>query len=322
MESIADLEFEIDNIFIEIGSLSPVDKLTIITLLEEKILNLKRNELPVLISDKDRAVASSTNAPNIKEEPSVSAGNNHDEVENGNIDEDLANYHENREIKDIIFKAIKRKKEINSKTFECELCSFTFLHIKSLKKHIENPESCQKSSQTHQCPKCNNKSVSRKALMRHMVKHTDKYKCETCNHAFSRSEYLEDHKKNPLNCKKYLNEAEKEKNTFSNKSNNTIIKDEVNATVVDSQIPKVHQCPQCNFKTDTSSRQLKRHMIIHSEKYKCDTCNHSYQDLRGLQLHQKNPLKCQRYLGLEEEEGGAAILTNNLDSGLKKRKVG
>ena len=322
MESIADLEFEIDNIFIEIGSLSPVDKLTIITLLEEKILNLKRNELPVLISDKDRAVASSTNAPNIKEEPSVSAGNNHDEVENGNIDEDLANYHENREIKDIIFKAIKRKKEINSKTFECELCSFTFLHIKSLKKHIENPESCQKSSQTHQCPKCNNKSVSRKALMRHMIKHTDKYKCETCNHAFSRSEYLEDHKKNPLNCKKYLNEAEKEKNTFSNKSNNTIIKDEVNATVVDSQIPKVHQCPQCNFKTDTSSRQLKRHMIIHSEKYKCDTCNHSYQDLRGLQLHQKNPLKCQRYLGLEEEEGGAAILTNNLDSGLKKRKVG
>ena len=322
MESIADLEFEIDNIFIEIGSLSPVDKLTIITLLEEKILNLKRNELPVLISDKDRAVASSTNAPNIKEEPSVSAGNNHDEVENGNIDEDLANYHENREIKDIIFKAIKRKKEINSKTFECELCSFTFLHIKSLKKHIENPESCQKSSQTHQCPKCNNKSVSGKALMRHMIKHTDKYKCETCNHAFSRSEYLEDHKKNPLNCKKYLNEAEKEKNTFSNKSNNTIIKDEVNATVVDSQIPKVHQCPQCNFKTDTSSRQLKRHMIIHSEKYKCDTCNHSYQDLRGLQLHQKNPLKCQRYLGLEEEEGGAAILTNNLDSGLKKRKVG
>ena len=322
MESIADLEFEIDNIFIEIGSLSPVDKLTIITLLEEKILNLKRNELPVLISDKDRAVASSTNAPNIEEEPSVSAGNNHDEVENGNIDEDLANYHENREIKDIIFKAIKRKKEINSKTFECELCSFTFLHIKSLKKHIENPESCQKSSQTHQCPKCNNKSVSRKALMRHMIKHTDKYKCETCNHAFSRSEYLEDHKKNPLNCKKYLNEAEKEKNTFSNKSNNTIIKDEVNATVVDSQIPKVHQCPQCNFKTDTSSRQLKRHMIIHSEKYKCDTCNHSYQDLRGLQLHQKNPLKCQRYLGLEEEEGGAAILTNNLDSGLKKRKVG
>ena len=322
MESIADLEFEIDNIFIEIGSLSPVDKLTIITLLEEKILNLKRNELPVLISDKDRAVASSTNAPNIKEEPSVSAGNNHDEVENGNIDEDLANYHENREIKDIIFKAIKRKKEINSKTFECELCSFTFLHIKSLKKHIENPESCQKSSQTHQCPKCNNKSVSRKALMRHMIKHTDKYKCETCNHAFSRSEYLEDHKKNPLNCKKYLNEAEKEKNTFSNKSNNTKIKDEVNATDVGSQIPKVHQCPQCNFKTDTSSRQLKRHMIIHSEKYKCDTCNHSYQDLRGLQLHQKNPLKCQRYLGLEEEEGGAAILTNNLDSGLKKRKVG
>ena len=322
MESIADLEFEIDNIFIEIGSLSPVDKLTIITLLEEKILNLKRNELPVLISDKDRAVASSTtNALNIKEEPSVSAGNNHDEVENGNID--LAKSHENREIKDIIFRAIKRKKEINSEKFECEVCRFSFRHIKSLKKHIENPESHQKSSQTHQCPKCNNKCVSRQALMRHMIKHTDKYKCETCNHAFSRSEYLEDHKKNPLNCKKYLNEAEKENNTLSNKSNNlnAIIKDEVNSSV-DSQIPKVHQCPQCNFKTDTSSRQLKRHMIIHSEKYKCDTCNHSYQDLRGLQLHQKNPLKCQRYLGFEEEEGGAAILTNNLDSGLKKRKVG
>ena len=103
MESIADLEFEIDNIFIEIGSLSPVDKLTIITLLEEKILNLKRNELPVLISDQERTVASSTNAPNIKEEPKVSAGNNHDEVGNGNMEEDLAKSHENREIKDIIF---------------------------------------------------------------------------------------------------------------------------------------------------------------------------------------------------------------------------
>ena len=308
MESIADLEFEIDNIFIEIGSLSPVDKLTIITLLEEKILNLKRNELPVLISDKDRAVASSTtNALNIKEEPSVSAGNNHDEVENGNID--LAKSHENREIKDIIFRAIKRKKEINSEKFECEVCRFSFRHIKSLKKHIENPESHQKSSQTHQCPKCNNKSVSRKALMRHMVIHTNKYKCETCNHAFSKNQYLEDHKNNPLNCKKYLNEEQMEINTISN------VKFSLDNPT------KVYECPHCNFKTDTSSRQLKRHMIIHSEKYKCDTCNHSYQDLRGLQLHQKNPLKCQRYLGLEEE-GGAAILTNNLDSGLKKRKVG
>ena len=139
MESIADLEFEIDNIFIEIGSLSPVDKLTIITLLEEKILNLKRNDLPVLISDQEREAASNSDAPNIEEEPSVSSGNNHDEV--GNIDEDLAKSHENREIKDIIFRAIKRKKETKSKRFECELCRFSFLHIKSLKRHIENPNS-------------------------------------------------------------------------------------------------------------------------------------------------------------------------------------
>ena len=146
--------------------------------------------------------------------------------------------------------------------------------------------------------------------MKHMVKHTDKYKCGTCNHAFSKNQYLEDHLQNPLNCKKYLNEEQMEVNTISN------VKFSLDNPT------KVFECPQCNFKTDTSARQLKRHMIIHSEKYKCDTCNHSYQDMRGLQKHMKNPSNCQRYLGLEEEEGGAAILTNNLDSGLKKRKVG
>merc|ERR1712126_152796 len=123
------------------------------------------------------------------------------------------------------------KKLYNGIIPNCNECEVQFPSIGALDKHSK---SHSKSTDVQDevkvepvtisdklpCISCGKLWPSKRSLNDHMISHTDRHRCLTCLHGFSRKSDLKTHSKNPENCTKYLKipkfESENIKKTSGN----------------------------------------------------------------------------------------------------------
>lgn len=90
----------------------------------------------------------------------------------------------------------------------CAHCEKKFMikksNLRSICLHIKN---CCSDKVEIRCnfPFCNFKTTRKCSLCRHKLTHkAPKFKCEKCGKCFHRTDHFKTHKKNALNCDKYL----------------------------------------------------------------------------------------------------------------------
>lgn len=160
---------------------------------------------------------------------------------------------------------------------QCIVCKKMFKHETSLRSHIKFLHSSKKS----ECDYCGKCSKNKKTLLKHIVKHTDKYKCSTCGFRGGQRCELLRHKKthnrsDDLKCKLC--------GTFLR----TKKKFEIH----------LHNHPVCNVKCPhsgcdrafISNGRLKEHMLFHinNRPYKCifEGCDKSFRFKVVMMTHQ------------------------------------
>ncbi|XP_035784823.1 zinc finger protein 11-like [Anopheles albimanus] len=156
--------------------------------------------------------------------------------------------------------------QIRQKQFpvQCERCGKTFQTKTNLNRHMAAKVPCNERtgpSTSTICPLCERNFSSNENLKRHMNVHTDKYKCERCGKTFQNKRRLKDHMAAKVPC-----------NERTGPSTSSI-------------------CPLCerNF---SSNENLKRHMNVHTDKYKCERCGKTFQNKRRLKDHMAAKRTC------------------------------
>ena len=175
---------------------------------------------------------------------------------------------------------IHMEMHMHKEKFSCHICGKEFLHLKTLKDHIESHSITEKSIQ---CPKCDKKFLTQfrlrihigdvhrplemkstcnqcsfiastpNILRRHMSIHTNErpYSCEECGQQFKTNANLKDHKSIHTGVKKYI-------------------------------------CNYCSkaFRTNT---HLRTHERIHTGNTQghCDICEKDFVQLGNYQIHMK-----------------------------------
>ncbi|CAH2014406.1 unnamed protein product [Acanthoscelides obtectus] len=156
-------------------------------------------------------------------------------------------------------------KHNTQKPLECVNCDESFTNKRSLDQHIlqKHPEfTTSVSHKIHKCTYCQYKTIYRRDLYAHMMKHTGaKLTCTMCDTSFTIQRSLDNHilQKHP----KF-------------------------AASVSS---KIHECTQCEYKT-TEAQRLAGHIIKHTgAKLTCTKCDASFTCQRSLDNHilQKHP---------------------------------
>ena len=320
MEELGDLSFEIDNIFVELQELGYEAKIEAIKILEEKVCKLKDScNVPLDIPVRNFLSVSENNIVNVIEN-NISDDNN---IVNKQIiscakctDSGGCQCLEN----------IETKNKNERKEFECANCCKKLKTSKSLKRHTKDPKNCLRfltlsvTEMSLECPynHCDYKTHQKGNLRDHMVIHTDKYQCKTCNKSFSRRSRLERHERFQKNCQDVLEgksqaliadtkssteRAFKPQNfsdgnlqcmvcgkDFSSNEKLTLHQDECKPTVLDGKFC----CRKCDFKT-SEEEYLQRHMIFHnSRKYPCHICNRVFFKESKLAAHKMYPRNCKK----------------------------
>ncbi|VEN49240.1 unnamed protein product [Callosobruchus maculatus] len=172
----------------------------------------------------------------------------------------------------------------HNKTHSSESGQFEALHVKEENMHDNFSQECTMlidsetsvlnkrssraresvSSKDHQCTKCNYKTTKTEYLKRHLVTDSDNRiisRCIYCNKTFVCKRSLDDH----------------------------IVR--IHPDFMASVSRKVHECTKCTFKT-VFTRDLKRHMIIHSDiadnnriDSRCIYCDTTFAHKRSLDDH-------------------------------------
>jgi len=144
--------------------------------------------------------------------------------------------------------------------FKCEKCGKLFRNNNELNLHRVRSKECEfmlmkELGDIYLCPEagCGYKGFSLKNYKAHYYIHTDKYLCSICNHRFVRRIDLGNHLKKVHQEYQDLNLEEKE----------------------DS--PKTYKCtePYCTYKGSTL-KNYKSHSVVHTDKYRCNGCNHRF----------------------------------------------
>ena len=95
----------------------------------------------------------------------------------------------------------------NSK-HQCETCAKSFPTNFKLRRHQKTGAGCDRILKQQigsiKCTHCDYRTTSKDNLEDHLVKHSGKFQCQVCKHQFSRNYKLQNHKKNPDNCMKYM----------------------------------------------------------------------------------------------------------------------
>lgn len=158
----------------------------------------------------------------------------------------------------------KRVKKVVSvvKSFQCEICSRSFVFKLQLREHIRSAHTKERPLK---CKDCNKSFMRFSTLYTHQQTHEEpKYKCIPCNRMFSQAGGLYHHNKRHHN---------------------------------DGVRP--YKCKVCS-KTFTTRHGLTEHNKIHGEaKYSCEICGQKFKQITGLGHHRKylhnndlRPYKC------------------------------
>ena len=98
--------------------------------------------------------------------------------------------------------------EKNNKKHQCETCAKSFPTNFKLRRHQKTGAGCDRILKQQigsiKCTHCDYRTTSKDNLEDHLVKHSGKFQCQVCKHQFSRNYKLQNHKKNPDNCMKYM----------------------------------------------------------------------------------------------------------------------
>ena len=130
--------------------------------------------------------------------------------------------------------------------------------------------------QEYVCKQCG-KSYSRKdSYKKHLILHTDRFKCHRCEKTFTERKKLENHINNNEECASevnYVDETEKQDQTYS--------------------------CEIC-FKSYHKKEYLNQHMNEHTDRFKCSSCSSTFSTKRRLDTHTRSPGNCSKLLQIRE----------------------
>ena len=142
-------------------------------------------------------------------------------------------------------------------TFECDQCSFSSQHKKSLERHLKQHQEGKKS---HVCEVCRSSFNTRKLLETHMSqkKHFHPHPCDQCEKQFISPEVRDTH---------------------------------VEKVHGPSRAKKTHSCPDCQKECRTP-KELSTHMEVHTKKvrpefFECQHCSHKTRKKSNLERHMK-----------------------------------
>ena len=122
------------------------------------------------------------------------------------------------ETSDIEIVHTERKKIANCK---CQKCGQCFSSNWSLQRHIARNRGkricgiSEPGMNDFACSVCDFKTSAKDNLQNHMIKHSGRYLCDTCNCGFSREKSLLRHQGNPSNCDKFLKFMETKQNAVN-----------------------------------------------------------------------------------------------------------
>ena len=121
------------------------------------------------------------------------------------------------ETSDIEIVHTERKKEANL----CQKCGQCFSSNWSLQRHVARNRGkricgiSEPGMNDFACSVCDFKTSAKDNLQNHMIKHSGRYLCDTCNCGFSREKSLLRHQGNPSNCDKFLKFMETKQNAVN-----------------------------------------------------------------------------------------------------------
>jgi len=141
-------------------------------------------------------------------------------------------------------------KNVHTDKFKCqEKCQLGFESTYTLKKHdcersLRRRVSYNPDAITFDCPECGLKLASKRNLMKHQVKHTNKFSCQTCQRSFTSDKDLHHHLTKPDNCKRAFSQegvtvpkdilfTEKFNSDETNSSDISILSDYEDVSLVD-----------------------------------------------------------------------------------------
>ena len=143
----------------------------------------------------------------------------------------------------------KRTHHQNEKSFQCHTCLKYFVERSTLKRHMI----IHMDEKPYKCDHCDRAFSDKSTLRRHIITHTGtkRFVCTNCNKRFTRNEHLRQHM--------YIHTAE-----------------------------KLYKCEICT-KDFRQRSTLKNHMLLHradkAMKWKCDTCNTSFEFQHEYDVH-------------------------------------
>ncbi|CAL4061572.1 unnamed protein product [Meganyctiphanes norvegica] len=168
--------------------------------------------------------------------------------------------------------------------FECTKCDAKFNQNIRLQQHMMKDH----GEGMFKCNKCDESFIQSIHLERHLVAHTGKkpFSCKKCDASFAMHRDLKRHlilghiQKKPFQCRKRGNKLIlKRYVSKSMKKNHTTIN--INITVNNSE--KYLKCMKC--KESVKFSQLKTHMDMHQNAYRCQNCNRLFSSKHSLKIH-------------------------------------
>lgn len=137
--------------------------------------------------------------------------------------------------------------------YQCRKCTKKFSRAESLTSH-----NCQEfvgaAAKAYSCQQCGSKFNSKKYMLRHLVAHTEDFKCGECRRSFARRESLLQHS---ARC---------------------------HPTALDHGKPAAYPCSQCK-KVYAKELSLQNHMKLHSDSFKCPACAKPFSSAFSLARH-------------------------------------
>ena len=176
------------------------------------------------------------------------------------------------------------------------------------------------------CEHCEEPFKNVKSLRKHMISHTSRYRCPSCNLGFSERQRLEKHLSNPDNCSKLIKIRERKRGesassnpelTFSENLELSGGQEESQDRQQLEEEVEVFQCDHC-FKFFSSKSSLKNHLVSHTDKFQCPKCDQGFSQKRFLETHIKSPSNCEKLLKTRSQEVDArqfveAVISEDAD---------
>jgi len=167
----------------------------------------------------------------------------------------------------------------------------------------------------YQCPECDKTTSTAYDLKLHMNLHTGAFRCEVCELNLRKQSSLDSHLLSSNHLKKIAEKEARDKqlntlslvshsivseppihlNTINELQNGTFLNQEtyfvlqnIDAEKMDNTGKERFQCPECD-KTTSTKDNLKRHMNLHTNKYRCYVCEQNFNKQSALDNHERSP---------------------------------